>query len=73
VAGDRIRLGLPRTPPRRAGHAHLTLAVDDIDRWIAGLAGRGITPVRTETVPAGRKLVLADPEGNEIALAEVPL
>jgi catechol 2,3-dioxygenase-like lactoylglutathione lyase family enzyme len=58
--------------PDRAGNAHVTLAVADIDRWIAELAGRGIEPLRTETVPAGRKLVLADPEGNEINLAEVP-
>ena len=59
--------------PERAGHAHVTLAVNDPDRWIAELAGRGIEPVRTETVPAGRKLVLADPEGNEIALVDIPL
>ena len=58
--------------PDRAGHAHLTLAVADLDRWISDLAGRGIEAVRIETVPAGRKLVLADPEGNEIGLAEVP-
>jgi len=58
--------------PDRAGHAHLTLAVDDLDRWIAELAGRGIHPARIERVPAGRKLVLADPEGNEIGLAEIP-
>ena len=57
--------------PDRAGHAHLTLAVADLDRWISDLAGRGIEAVRIETVPAGRKLVLADPEGNEIGLAEV--
>jgi len=59
--------------PGRAGHAHVTLAVDDLERWISELAGRGIEPVGIETVPAGRKLVLADPEGNEIALAELPL
>ena len=59
--------------PGRAGNAHLALAVDDVDRWVAELAGRGIEPVRIETVPAGRKLVLTDPEGNEIGLAEIPL
>ena len=47
--------------------------MDDVDRWVAELAGRGIEPVRIETVPAGRKLVLTDPEGNEIGLAEIPL
>jgi predicted enzyme related to lactoylglutathione lyase len=57
--------------PGGAGNAHLTLAVSGLDRWITELAGRGIAPVRTETVPAGRKLVLADPEGNEIGLAEI--
>ncbi|HEX3332137.1 MAG TPA: VOC family protein [Gaiellales bacterium] len=59
--------------PARAGHAHLTLAVDDLDRWMADLARRGIEPTHIETVPAGRKLVFADPEGNEIGLAEIPL
>ena len=58
--------------PGRAGNAHVTLAVADLDRWIADLAGRGIEPAHTETLPAGRKLVLADPEGNEIGLAEIP-
>jgi hypothetical protein len=29
--------------------------------------------VRIETVPGGRKLVLADPEGNEVGLAELPV
>ncbi len=57
--------------PDRAGHGHLTLAVDDVDRWVADLAARAIELVRIETVPAGRKLLLADPEGNEIGLAEV--
>jgi len=59
--------------PARAGSAHVTLAVDELDRWIAELARRGIAAGRIETVPAGRKLVLADPEGNEIGLAEIPL
>jgi catechol 2,3-dioxygenase-like lactoylglutathione lyase family enzyme len=58
--------------PERAGHAHLTLAVDDVDRWFADLRERGIEAVRIETVPAGRKLVLADPEGNEVGLADLP-
>jgi predicted enzyme related to lactoylglutathione lyase len=58
--------------PDRAGHAHLTLAADDLDGWIAALAARGIETVRVETVPGGRKLVISDPEGNEIGLAEIP-
>jgi catechol 2,3-dioxygenase-like lactoylglutathione lyase family enzyme len=57
--------------PDRAGHGHLTLAVERLDLWLSDLAARGIDPVRIETVPAGRKLVLTDPEGNEIGLAEV--
>jgi catechol 2,3-dioxygenase-like lactoylglutathione lyase family enzyme len=59
--------------PGRTGHGHLTLAVDDLDRRLSDLAADGIQPVRIETVPAGRKAVLADPEGNEIGLAELPL
>jgi predicted enzyme related to lactoylglutathione lyase len=58
--------------PGRAGHGHLTLAVDDLDGRLSDLAAGGIEPVRIETVPGGRKAVLADPEGNEIGLAELP-
>jgi predicted enzyme related to lactoylglutathione lyase len=59
--------------PGRAGRGHLTLAVDDLNRRLSDLTAGGIEPVRIETAPAGCKAVLADPEGNEIGLAELPL
>ena len=55
----------------RAGNALLTLAVGDLDAWIATLAGRGLTASEFETVPGGRLAAFFDPEGNRIALAEI--
>jgi predicted enzyme related to lactoylglutathione lyase len=55
----------------RAGNALLTLAVDDLDAWVATLAERGLTATAFETVPGGRKAAFDDPEGNRITLAEI--
>lgn len=57
----------------RAGYALLTLNVDDLDATIAALAERGLATSAPETAPGlYRKVVLADPDGNTIALFEVP-
>ena len=59
--------------PERAGHALLTLIVDDLDERIAGISRRGLEPAERETYPDGvRKITYADPEGNEIGFGEVP-
>lgn len=59
--------------PERAGHALLTLMVDDLDRRVAGAADRGVEPVDRETYANGvRKITYVDPEGNEIGFGEVP-
>jgi hypothetical protein len=59
--------------PERAGHALLTLIVDDLDERIAGIARRGLEPAERETYPNGvRKITYTDPEGNEIGFGEVP-
>ena len=59
--------------PERAGHALLTLIVDDLDERVAGIARRGLEPAGRETYPDGvRKITYADPEGNEIGFGEVP-
>jgi catechol 2,3-dioxygenase-like lactoylglutathione lyase family enzyme len=51
----------------RAGHAIVTVLVDDLDAHVAELAGRGIQPLRVEDYGSGaRKAVVADPDGNEI-------
>jgi predicted enzyme related to lactoylglutathione lyase len=59
------------TDPERAGNALLTLLVDDLDAFLAELAARGVVtgPV-DEVVPGVRRTVIADPEGNQIALGE---
>src|SRR5712691_3679936 len=55
----------------RAGKALLTLAVDNLEDHLAGLAERGLATGPIDTVPGvGRKAVIADPEGNTITFAE---
>jgi hypothetical protein len=59
--------------PERAGHALITLIVDDLGERIAGIARRGLEPAEQETYPNGvRKITYTDPEGNEIGFGEVP-
>jgi predicted enzyme related to lactoylglutathione lyase len=57
----------------RAGKALLTIAVDDLEGHLAGLAERGIAPGAVESVAGvGRKAVITDPEGNMISFFEDP-
>ncbi len=61
-----------RDPPR-AGGALVTLIVDDLDAWIADVAGRGIAAGEIDTAPgAVRRAAVTDPDGNRITVAEVP-
>ena len=56
---------------RRAGHALLTLLVDDLEDHVAELADRGLAPGAVDTVPGVvRKAVIIDPEGNRITVGE---
>lgn len=56
----------------RAGRALLTLIVDDLDAEVGELAGRGLPTGAIETIAEQhRKLVITDPEGNRITLAQV--
>jgi predicted enzyme related to lactoylglutathione lyase len=51
----------------RAGSAQVNFAVDDLDRHIAELAGRGLAPEATEAVNKGVQLsAITDPDGNTI-------
>jgi uncharacterized protein YndB with AHSA1/START domain len=53
--------------PEHAGHALVTLFVDDLADRVAGIAARGIEPHLDETYDNGvRKVTYGDPEGNEI-------
>jgi catechol 2,3-dioxygenase-like lactoylglutathione lyase family enzyme len=56
-----------------AGHAKVTLCVDDFDEFVSAVAGRGIHPETRETYDNGvRKAVYRDPDGNEIGVAGGP-
>ncbi|HEY6396399.1 MAG TPA: VOC family protein [Solirubrobacteraceae bacterium] len=57
----------------RAGNALVTLIVDDLDRWIARLAGDGIAHGDVDVLSGGvRKTTVLDPDGNNISLGQVP-
>ncbi len=51
----------------RAGSAQLNLAVDDLDKHVAEVSTRGLTPGDIETVNKGVQLsAIRDPDGNTI-------
>ena|SRR5215472_2498267 len=57
----------------RAGHSVVTMLVDDLDARVAGIAGRGLDPVESETYPNGaRKITYADRDGNEVGFGQAP-
>jgi hypothetical protein len=57
----------------RAGHALVTVLVDDLDGLLAGLTERGLEPGPVETLGNGvRKASITDPDGNQISFGEVP-
>jgi predicted enzyme related to lactoylglutathione lyase len=57
------------TSQRSAG---VVLAADDLDGTLDALAQQGIEPREQEVMEgAGRKAHFADPDGNEVVLAEI--
>ncbi len=59
--------------PERAGHALVTVLVDDLDGFVAAAEGRGVQPALSETYDNGvRKVTFRDPDGNEVGFGEVP-
>lgn len=53
--------------PHHAGHALVTVFVDDIEALVASIAARGIDPTRRETYENGvHKATYKDADGNEI-------
>jgi uncharacterized protein YndB with AHSA1/START domain/catechol 2,3-dioxygenase-like lactoylglutathione lyase family enzyme len=53
--------------PEHAGHALVTLFVDDVAERVAAITQRGLEPHLDETYDNGvRKVTFRDPEGNEI-------
>ena len=58
--------------PARAGNGLVALSVADLDATLAELSGRGISPARVEAVGGGRKATVLDPDGNSVAIMQVP-
>jgi catechol 2,3-dioxygenase-like lactoylglutathione lyase family enzyme len=55
--------------PEHAGHALVTLFVDDLAERVAAITERGLQPHLDETYDNGvRKVTYRDPEGNELGL-----
>lgn len=55
--------------PDHAGHALITLFVDDFDARVAAIRERGIEPAKLDTYDNGvRKATYRDPEGNDVGL-----
>ena len=60
--------------PEHAGHARVTVFVDDLDAVVAAIAERGLEPAERETYGNGvRKTTFRDPDGNEIGFGGAPL
>jgi glyoxalase superfamily protein len=77
LSGDGPVLSLQRVPEPKAGknRLHLDLLVVDADGEVARLQALGATvlPPGTREEFGQRWFVLADPEGNELCVAEDPL
>src|SRR4051812_323811 len=57
-----------------AGHARLTVFVDDLDARVDATASRGVEPGKRETYDNGvRKITYHDPDGNEIGFGGGPV
>lgn len=59
--------------PEHAGHAMLTIFLDDLDALVAQIANRGLDPAKRETYSNGvRKITYRDSDGNEIGFGGAP-
>ena len=56
----------------RAGSGLVALSVADLDATLAELSSRAISPARVEAVDGGRKATVFDPDGNSVAVIQVP-
>jgi catechol 2,3-dioxygenase-like lactoylglutathione lyase family enzyme len=55
--------------PEHAGHAMVTLFVEDLDGFLAAASSRGVVPDRQEAYGNGvRKAIFRDPDGNEVGV-----
>ena len=59
------------TDPERAGHALVTVMVDDLDERLAGIRERGIAVGEIQQITENtRKAEIVDPEGNRISFGQ---
>lgn len=59
--------------PEKAGHAMVTVFVEDLDARLDGIALRGLEPSARETYDNGvRKVTFRDADGNEIGFGGGP-
>ncbi|WP_106539165.1 VOC family protein [Haloactinopolyspora alba] len=59
--------------PERAGGALITLGVEGLDDILGRLADNGVSHEPVETYENGvRHVVVVDPDGNSLSLAEAP-
>jgi hypothetical protein len=60
--------------PEHAGHARLTIFLEDFDARVAAITERGLEPAKVETYGNGvRKTTYRDADGNEIGYGGAPL
>lgn len=60
--------------PEHAGHAMVTVFLEDLDGFVEAAAGRGIHPDTRETYDNGvRKTTYRDPDGNEVGFGGGPV
>lgn len=60
--------------PESAGHAAVTVFLDDLDGFVQAAAERGVQPEKQETYGNGvRKAIYRDPDGNEVGVGGGPV
>jgi catechol 2,3-dioxygenase-like lactoylglutathione lyase family enzyme len=59
--------------PEHAGHAKVTLFVEDFEPFVEAVGRRGIQPHSQETYENGvSKAIFRDPDGNEVGIGGPP-
>jgi catechol 2,3-dioxygenase-like lactoylglutathione lyase family enzyme len=56
-----------------AGNSVVTIFIEDLDAYVAGIAARGLEPDERESYSNGvRKVLYRDPDGNELGFGGPP-
>jgi catechol 2,3-dioxygenase-like lactoylglutathione lyase family enzyme len=62
-----------RRDPERAGGGIVMLSVPDLEVALSHMEDRGLPRPAVETVSGNDKVTLADPDGNEVSIAQLNL